>query len=87
MKKSAMIFAAAATIAVAGCTQEQMGGAAIGAGTGFIAAKALDANSEWTVLGTLAGAAAGSMVAQHQNGSQCAYARGDGTYYTAPCPS
>ncbi len=61
-------------------------GAAGGAAAGLIAAEALEANDNWRLIAALGGAAAGTMVAQNQQTSQCAYARGDGTYYTAPCP-
>ena len=61
-------------------------GAAGGAAAGFLVADAFDANDNWTVLTTLAGAAAGTLVAQNAETRDCAYARGDGTYYTAPCP-
>mgnify|MGYP000382099921 CR=1 FL=1 len=46
----------------------------------------LDADKDWRLIAALAGAAAGTMVAQNSASDSCAYARGDGTYYTAPCP-
>ncbi|MGR3452714.1 glycine zipper 2TM domain-containing protein [Pseudooceanicola sp.] len=61
-------------------------GVAGGAAAGLIAAEALEANDNWRLIAALGGAAAGTMVAQNQQTRQCAYARGDGTYYTAPCP-
>lgn len=82
---------AAATIALAGCQnltsdQRTVAGVAGGAAAGLITAEALGANKEWTVISALAGAAAGTVVAQNQARTVCAYARGDGTYYEAPCP-
>ena len=61
-------------------------GVAGGAATGLILADALDANPEWSIVAALAGAAAGTMVARNTRTQQCAYAHGDGTYYTRPCP-
>lgn len=90
MKTSILALVAAGSLALAGCMptydRNQTGGALAGGAVGFITAKALDANSNWTIIATLAGAAAGAMVAQNNQTGECAYARGDGTYYTAPCP-
>lgn len=61
-------------------------GVAGGAAAGLIAAEALEANDNWRLIAALGGAAAGTMVAQNMQTQQCAYSRGDGTYYTAPCP-
>ena len=61
-------------------------GVAGGAAAGLIAADALEANKDWKLIAALGGAAAGTMVAQNANAKTCAYSRGDGTYYTAPCP-
>ena len=60
-------------------------GATGGAAAGLIAAEAFDANSEWRLISALAGAAAGTAVAQNNARNTCAYARGNGTYYEAPC--
>ncbi|WP_375690565.1 glycine zipper 2TM domain-containing protein [Pseudooceanicola sp. LIPI14-2-Ac024] len=60
-------------------------GAAGGAAAGLIAAEVLEANDNWRLIAALGGAAAGTMVAQNAQTQQCAYSRGDGTYYTAPC--
>lgn len=88
-----IIFALASTsiIAVAGCEnmtsdQRTVAGAAGGAAAGLLTAEALDADSDWKVISALAGAAAGTVVAQNNQRTICAYARGDGTYYEAPCP-
>jgi outer membrane lipoprotein SlyB len=61
-------------------------GAAGGAAVGLITAEALDADNTWRLIAALAGAAAGTVVAQNTATGNCAYARGDGTYYRAPCP-
>ena len=61
-------------------------GVAGGAAAGLIAAEALEADDNWRLIAALAGAAAGTMVAQNTQTGQCAYSRGDGTYYTAACP-
>ncbi len=93
MRKIAITLASIAALGTAGCTgmtasdQNALGGGAFGATAGFLTAKALGSNSNWTVIATLAGAAAGTMVARNQSTNDCAYSRGDGTYYSAPCPS
>ena len=85
-------LALAATLAATGCMQmtpqeqNELGGALVGATIGTITASALGANRNWTILTALAGAAAGVMVARNNATGECAYSRGDGTYYTAPCP-
>ena len=66
--------------------QRTVVGVAGGAAAGLITADALDADDDWRLIAALAGAAAGTLVAQNSATSTCAYARGDGTYYTAPCP-
>lgn len=60
-------------------------GVAGGAAAGLIAADALNADNNWRLIAALGGAAAGTMVAQNTQSEKCAYARGDGTYYVAPC--
>lgn len=92
MSKKILLALAFAVPTLAGCTtmstsqQSSAIGAAAGAGLGYLTADALGSSDEWKVLATLGGAAAGTMVAQNQNTSSCAYSKGDGTYYTAPCP-
>lgn len=61
-------------------------GVAGGAAAGLIAADVLEADDDWRVIAALGGAAAGTLVAQNTQTRQCAYSRGDGTYYTAACP-
>ncbi|MEX5563996.1 glycine zipper 2TM domain-containing protein [Pseudophaeobacter sp. 1A16562] len=91
MKAKLAALTAAAVLALTGCenlTTEQrtVVGVTGGAAAGLIAAEALDANKNWRIIAALAGAAAGTVVAQNQATNTCAYARGDGTYYEAPCP-
>lgn len=57
-----------------------------GAAAGLITAEALNADDDWRLIAALVGAAAGTLVAQNTATGTCAYARGNGTYYTAPCP-
>ncbi len=88
LKTALAVFA---MIAVGACEtmtadQRTVAGVAGGAAAGLIAADVLEADDDWRLIAGLAGAAAGTVVAQRQNGQTCAYARGDGTYYTAPCP-
>jgi len=89
--KHLMIALFCAPVFLAGCdtmTPEQrtVAGVAGGAAGGLILAEALRADDNWRLIAALAGAAAGTMVAQNSSTGKCAYARGDGTYYTAPCP-
>ena len=56
-----------------------------GAAAGLITAEALDADDNWRLIAALAGAAAGTVVAQNSASSECAVARGDGTYLIVPC--
>ena len=66
--------------------QRTVAGVAGGAAAGLIAADALKADDDWRLIAALGGAAAGTMVTQNNQTKTCAYARGDGTYYEAPCP-
>lgn len=90
MKNFASMAIVAATVALAGCqmdnTQRQVLGGVAGAAGGLAVANLLDANTNWAIIGTVAGAAAGTLLARNMQTNSCAYARGDGTYYEAPCP-
>ncbi|MFB9149278.1 glucose-6-phosphate isomerase [Roseovarius ramblicola] len=83
------IVGALAGLALAACANtgdnREVTGAALGAGAGLIAAAAFEASAGWTVLTTLAGAAAGTLIARNTRTNQCAYSNGDGTYRTVPC--
>lgn len=85
---AAMLTAAFTLAACDTLTPEQrtVAGVAGGAAGGLILADALKADDDWRLIAALAGAAAGTVVAQNNQSQQCAYSRGDGTYYTAPCP-
>lgn len=89
--KSILPLVLASTLALTACMdmsaedQQNVGGALVGGAVGLITAKALGANTNWTILTTLAGAAAGVMVARNQSTNECAYSNGDGTYTTRPC--
>jgi osmotically inducible lipoprotein OsmB len=88
---SIVMIAAAGLFVLQGCenlTPEQrtVVGLTGGAAAGLITANALDADDDWRLIAALTGAAAGTIVAQNTATGQCAYARGDGTYFTAPCP-
>lgn len=89
MRKPVLILATAAAFGLAGCLDtsdsREVTGAALGAGAGLIGAAVFDANAGWTVASTLAGAAAGTLIARNTRSNQCAYANGDGTYRTVPC--
>ena len=86
-----MSFAAASLVLLQGCenlTTEQrtLVGMTGGAAAGLITADMLEADDDWRLIAALAGAAVGTIVAQNDAQDLCAYSRGDGTYYTAPCP-
>ncbi|MEI4194840.1 glycine zipper 2TM domain-containing protein [Roseovarius sp. E0-M6] len=91
MKNWIYAVAGSAVLALGACeslTTEQrtLAGAAGGAAAGLITAEALGADDDWRLISALGGAAAGTVVAQNNQRNVCAYARGDGTYYEAPCP-
>ncbi|MCB4457869.1 glycine zipper 2TM domain-containing protein [Leisingera sp. McT4-56] len=65
--------------------QRTVVGITAGAAAGLITADALKADDDWRLIAALAGAAAGTLVAQNNAAGRCAYAHGDGTYYTRPC--
>lgn len=90
-KRIASAFLFAGLLGLSACenlTPEQrtLTGLAGGAAAGLITADALSADDDWRLIAALAGAAVGTVVAQNATNGNCAYARGDGTYYTAPCP-
>ena len=90
MRKKLLISTCIGVLAISACdnmtTQEQLlVGGFVGATAGIITADALNANTNWTILAALAGAAAGVLVARNYATDECAYASGDGTYYTGPC--
>lgn len=89
--KSLIAASLLASLTVAGCEnltsdQRTVVGVAGGAAAGLITAEALNADDNWRLIAALTGAAAGTLVAQNAAVDRCAYARGDGTYYTAICP-
>ncbi|SEW26123.1 hypothetical protein SAMN05444851_2541 [Aliiroseovarius sediminilitoris] len=92
MKKAILTLASVAVLALPACSrpltdqEKTIVGGVAGIGAGLITANAIGANKNWTVLTTLAGAAAGIMVARNYQTNQCAYSNGDGTYRTRPCP-
>ena len=90
MTRPALAAAGLALLSLVACEgmspeARTVAGVAGGAAAGLIAAEALEADDDWRLIAALAGAAAGTMVAQNTQTGQCAYARGDGTYYTAAC--
>ncbi len=87
--KSPIAFCLAAALALPACMQtgttDPAAGAAVGGVLGAITATALGADTEWLIIGTLAGAATGALVAQNQRTGECAYSDGRGGYYRAAC--
>lgn len=89
MKLPLIATVTAATLALTACETTQSrtviaGGT--GAAIGALTAEALADDPAWTVVGALAGATAGTLVARNPTQANCAYAIGDGTYRVAPCP-
>ena len=88
MTRSVVIGGLSALL-LAGCDMprddREVTGAAIGGATGLIAAAAFEASTGWTIASTLAGAAAGTLIARNTRTDECAYSNGDGTYRTVPC--
>ncbi|PWJ20574.1 glycine zipper 2TM domain-containing protein [Jannaschia seohaensis] len=90
IKRAIGAVAIAGAFLAAGCEnltpqQRTVVGVTAGAAAGLITADALKADDDWRLIAALAGAAAGTLVAQNSATNRCAYARGDGTYFTAPC--
>lgn len=89
MTNSLTTLICASALALSACAtpaeNDQLAGALIGGAIGGLSAKALGGDRNWTIIGTLAGAAAGTLVARNAQTGDCAYARGDGTYYRARC--
>ncbi|MDD7970253.1 glycine zipper 2TM domain-containing protein [Roseinatronobacter alkalisoli] len=90
MKKLMLIAVLGSALVASGCqmtqTERSVVGGVAGAAGGLAVANLLGANTNWTILTTVAGAAAGTLLAQNTRTGRCAYARGDGTYYEAACP-
>jgi len=90
MKHMISTLAFTGLIALSACNtttnNDQLSGAFVGGVLGAITATALGANTNWLILGTLAGAATGALVAENRRTGECAYSNGDGTYYRASCP-
>lgn len=85
----------AGAMSIAGCTmteQERLiAGGIVGAGAGLLTASAFRANSNWTIVSVLAGAAVGTLVARNTQTGECAYyagtdAQGRDRYEVRPCP-
>ncbi len=79
----------AAILALSACqmseSERALAGGVAGAAGGLAVSNLLGAGTNWRIIGTVAGAAAGTLLARNTVTGQCAYARGDGTYYEAPC--
>ncbi|MGJ8561798.1 MAG: glycine zipper 2TM domain-containing protein [Litorimonas sp.] len=87
---SKCLAVASSLVVLSGCEnlnaeQRTVVGVTAGAATGLITAEALDADDDWRLISALVGAAAGTLVAQNNVTGTCAYARGDGKFYRAPC--
>ncbi|WP_107843693.1 glycine zipper 2TM domain-containing protein [Litoreibacter ponti] len=90
MKTILIPLATAALLALPACdnlsdTENDIIGGVAGATVGVLTARALNANTNWTILAALGGAVAGTLVARNRQTGECAYANGDGTYRAGPC--
>ncbi len=91
MRKLSLALGCIAMVGLAGCqmTQQErtVAGGVAGAAAGLLTASFLTSNPNWRIVGALGGAAAGALVARNMQNNECAYAVGDGTFRTGPCPS
>lgn len=83
-------LSAVAALSLSACdgmssNQRAVVGGLTGAAVGLAAADLLDANSNWTTVAALGGAAAGVLVARNTRTGQCAYSDGRGGYYAGHC--
>lgn len=89
MRKIFVATALAGVMALGACQmtdQERMiAGGLVGAGAGLLTANALNANPNWTVVSTLAGAAVGTLVARNARTNECAYKVGPDRYEVRRC--
>ncbi len=88
MRRHITALAAAALVALPACTEmtdDETRGAVFGGALTAITLTALNADPEWILLGTAAGAAAGAMIARNSRTGECAYSDGRGGYYRARC--
>ena len=86
--KHPLVLLLCGTFALSGCMASTTGpgaDAAVGGVLGAITAAALGADTEWVIIGTLAGAVAGTLVGQNRRTGECAYADGNGGFYRAAC--
>lgn len=91
MGRHLLVLAAAGMLTIPACSdltddQKVVLGGVAGATVGVLTADALGANDNWKILAALGGAVAGTLVARNEVTKRCAYADGNGTYYTAECP-
>lgn len=91
MRKIILSTAAISILGLAACEaprsarDAELAGGLTGAAVGYLTASALDANDEWTIVATLAGAAIGAQVARNERTNECAYYVGNGYYDVRPC--
>lgn len=89
MRKLAIVPAMVAILALPACEDTQqnetLAAAGFGAAFGAVTASIFGADDGWTVVAALAGAAAGTLIAENSRNNECAYSDGRGGYYTAPC--
>ena len=91
MKRQTLILTIAGLILLTACEDwnrrdRMVAGGIAGAAIGGLTADALSHDDDWIVVGVVAGAAIGTLVAKNASSGDCAYARGDGTYYVRRCP-
>ena len=90
MKTKLISLALITGLGVSACTMDQdtqrtAAGSVLGGAAGLAAASALGLPDGWVAVSTIAGAAAGTVVARNPNTNTCAYADGRGGYVRRAC--
>ena len=90
MKHHAIAALCVGAFALSACQtttgNSQTDSALVGGALGAVTAAALGGDRGWIVIGTIAGAAAGALIARNNETGDCAYADGNGGTYRAACP-
>lgn len=90
MKRRSTFIVAVGLTALSACgalgNRDTVSSDRVGAGFGAITPAILSERRDWNIVADMSGAPPGEIVARNDARGFCAYARGDATFYTAPCP-